>query len=410
MKVLHFSTNDIKGGAAKAAFRIHQAVEQLVDSFMAVNNKESDEYRILFPQSLTQRTLIKVLTQLNYQPARFLKGDKGLMFSNGLLSSPGQFDILHTVNPDIVNLHWINEGLLSIKRISQFSTPVVWTVHDMWPFTGGCHYTINCEAYKSKCGKCPQLNSRKQYDLSTYVFNLKKRLKNKITFVAPSLWMKRCIEESDLFKDSPVLHIPYPINTELYKPRSKSVIRELFGLPQNKNLILFGAMNALQDERKGYNYLLRALEHLRDDQYLVENTEIVVFGSSRPQDELNKMFKTHYLGRFADELSLSLIYSACDVFVAPSTQDNLPNTVIESLASGVPVVAFSIGGMTDMIESGVHGFLAEPLSSEGLAVGIKTVLMGDRTKWASNSRKKVIDTYLPLLIANQYRDLYNTLV
>ena len=409
MKILHLSSHDIFGGAAKAAFRIHHAVGERMESFMGVNSKLSDDYRISYPGSSSQRFLVKLYTQLNYQPARFIAKDKNLMFSNGLLGTSFYSRMIDSIRPDVVNLHWINEGLISVKNIRNIKLPVVWTVHDMWAFTGGCHYTVSCERYKTKCGKCPQLKSGREYDLSTYIFNIKKQLKGKITFVAPSRWMKDCIEQSALFADSMVHHIPYPVDLNVYKPRPKDVVRDLFGLPKDKKLILFGAMNALQDERKGFRNLMGALKLLQDDSELVKNTELVVFGSSRPQDELNKMFKTHYLGKFSDELAISLVYGACDAFVAPSTQDNLPNTVIESLACGVPVVAFNIGGMPDMITSGTNGFLAEPFSGAGLAQGI-TKALRDTELLGKNARQKAIEDFTPARIAEQYQKVYAGLV
>jgi glycosyltransferase involved in cell wall biosynthesis len=409
MKVLHFSAHDILGGAARAAFRIHKSLETKVDSIMAVNNKLSDEYNVIAPASVSQRFLVKILTQLNYQPAKYLSQNNDLMFSNGLLYTPSQQKTLREVNPDIVNLHWINEGLISINKIRRIDRPTVWTVHDMWPITGGCHYTVGCEAYQSKCGKCPQLKSKRAYDLSTFVFNHKKKLGNKITFVAPSLWMKNCIEKSALFGESQVHQIPYPINLKIYKPRSKNFLRELLGLPLDKKLIVFGAMNALGEERKGFKYLLSAIQHLADLENFRKNTELVVFGSSRPQGELNKIFTTHYLGKLSDELSISLAYSACDAFIAPSTQDNLPNTVIESLACGVPVVAFNIGGMPDMITTGYNGYLAEPFSSVDLAKGIIEVLQNAEVL-AQNSRQQAVEKFSPDKVSEQYVKLYSSLI
>jgi glycosyltransferase involved in cell wall biosynthesis len=185
-------------------------------------------------------------------------------------------------------------------------------------------------------------------------------------------------------------------------------VRGLFGLPVDKKLILFGAMNAF-DERKGFKHLINALKLLQGDREVVKNSELVVFGTSRPQNELDKMFKTHYLGKLSDELTISLAYSACDAFVAPSTQDNLPNTVIESLASGVPVVAFNIGGMPDMITTGYNGYLAEPFSAEGLAKGIATIL-NDGDALGKNAREKAIQNFTPSNVAEQYQRLYSGLL
>jgi len=408
MKVAHLSTYDIRGGAAKAAFRIHQALQLKMESYMLVNTRESDDPFVRTVSSGWQRIMVRALIKIDNQPARKIAKEKRLTFSNGFFSTPGQRDNLQELNADIVNLHWINDGLISIGGIRKIDRPIVWTMHDMWPFTGGCHYTIGCEHYKTHCGKCPQLKSTRTRDLSHYIFDRKEKLKGQINFVAPSLWLKKCLSESALFSASPVHHIPYPIDTERFKPRSRDAVREIFGLPTDKKLILFGAVNGIHDQRKGYSYLLSALDQLAQNTS-VADTELVVFGSSAPQDALIKKYRIHYIGKLTDEISLSLLYSAADVFVAPSTEDNLPNTVIESLSCGVPVVAFRIGGMPDMIDHEKNGFLADPLSGESLAEGIRFVLDGDAAGFSENARRKVITHYDPLIVAEQYLKLYQSL-
>jgi glycosyltransferase involved in cell wall biosynthesis len=409
MKVIHLSTNDLQGGAARAAFRIHTALGAYEDSSMIVNNKHSEDNRVFGASRANGNLMMKVRGKLDYAPARLVSKDPKLMFSNGLLSSTRQLELLNSLKPDIVNLHWINNGFVSINAIRKFSFPVVWTVHDMWPFTGGCHYALSCSNYKSKCGLCPQLKSQRSYDLSTYIFNKKKKLTSKITFIAPSLWLKKCIEESALFRNNSVFNIPYPIDLNVYKPRDKKFLRDLLGLPQDRPLILFGADNAVDDPRKGFTFLHQALGILAERKADF-GAELVVFGSSKPDNTRALKFKSHFLGRLSDELMLAAVYGACDLFVAPSIQDNLPNTVIESLASGSPVVAFNIGGMPDMIDHRKSGYLAEPLSAENLADGIAYVLEKGSNEFAAECRSKAERMFNADDIAKKYSEVYRSLI
>lgn len=410
MRVAHLSTKDIHGGAAKAAFRIHSALNLSIDSFMLVNNKDSDVESIIGPQSAQEKLFIKLKTKFSYEPARFLTKNSRLMFSNGFFSSKRMLKRLNEINPEVVNLHWINESLISLTEIEKLKKPIVWTVHDMWPFTGGCHYTNMCENYKIKCNRCPELKSKGSYDLSTFIFNYKKsKLKREITFVAPSKWMQNCIQDSALFGQNKVYNIPYPIDLDIFKPREKSFLRKLFGLPEEKKLILFGAENATQDARKGFKYLQEALGLI--SQYNKNmNIEFVVFGATQSANETKLPFKINYLGKYVDEISLAAIYGACDIFVAPSIQDNLPNTVMESLACGVPVVAFSIGGMPDMIDHNINGYLSTPLSSESLAQGIIQMIEGDSESLSAKSRLKAIEMFSPERVSEKYLTLYKSLI
>lgn len=408
MKVVHLSTNDIRGGAARAAYRIHEALQTQVDSWMVVNSKESENDHVLGPTSRTQSLMIKAKMKFNHEPARMLTRNPRLIFSNGRFSSTKQLAELDRLNPDVVNLHWINDGLISIERIAALSQPVVWTVHDMWPFTGGCHYTEFCENYKVRCGSCPQLKSSAKTDLSTRIFNRKKKLSQKPTFVAPSKWMKACIESSALFQDCKVHHIPYPIDLGVFKPRDKSVLRDLLKLPQDKQLVLFGAENATVDQRKGFKYLKEALDILATQHKGKLDLELVVFGS-RSAGSPELPFPSHFLGKIKDDTTLAAVYGACDVFAAPSVQDNLPNTVIESLASGVPAVAFNIGGMPDMIESGKNGFLAEAFSSTSYAEGILSMLEMRGESLIRTCRATAESLFDPASVAGQYHDLYRSL-
>ena len=316
-------------------------------------------------------------------------------------------------NMDLVHLHWVCGGLLRLESLRKFRKPIVWTLHDMWAFTGGCHYDEGCGRYKDSCGICPQLKSRRQSDLSRWVWKRKKKAWQdlNITIVTPSQWLAECAKESSLFQNSRIEVIPNGIDTEQYKPFDKKLVREMLKLPQDKNIIIFGAVSATSYKRKGFQYLQEALQKMTKGG-LRETTELVVFGSSEPEKPLDLGFKTHYMGQLHDDISIVSIYAASDVFVVPSLQDNLPNTIMESLACGTPVVAFGVGGIPEMIEHRRNGYLAKPEDPNDLAKGLNWVLVDpQRTlKMREAARKKTVKEYALESQAKRYKDLYEDIL
>jgi glycosyltransferase involved in cell wall biosynthesis len=232
-----------------------------------------------------------------------------------------------------------------------------------------------------------------------------------LTIVTPSRWLADCARKSSLFHDLRIEVIPNGLDSQRYKPVEQKLARDLLNLPQDKQLILFGAMKATSDRRKGFHLLLPALQKLSQIQGQ-DRIELVVFGASEPREPPDFGFKVNYLGRLNDDISLALVYAAADVFVVPSLEDNLPNTVMESLACGTPCVAFKIGGMPDMIEHGQNGYLAQPYEIEDLAKGIAWVLE-DRERYGKlcdRDRQKVEQEFTLELQAHRYLSLYQELI
>ncbi|MBA3921988.1 MAG: glycosyltransferase, partial [Nostocaceae cyanobacterium] len=289
--------------------------------------------------------------------------------------------------------------------------PIVWTMHDMWVFTGGCHYSQACDRYTSSCGICPQINSSKNNDLSRSLLKRKAAWSRlKLTLVSPSHWLAKCAHSSSLFKDFRVDVIPNGLDIKKYKPINRHLARDLLNLPQDKQLVLFGAVKATSDRRKGFHLLQPALQSLCQSGWS-EKIELIVFGLSQPiQTDLG--FKTRYLGRLNDDISLALVYAAADLFIAPSLEDNLPNTIMEALACGTPCIAFNIGGIPDLIEHQRNGYLAEPYNIEDLAQGISWVLENtDRhQKLSQRAREKVEQEFTLEIQAKRYAALFDEIV
>ncbi|MEI3651314.1 MAG: glycosyltransferase family 4 protein [Dolichospermum lemmermannii FEM_B0920] len=413
MKPLLLNTSDIIGGAARAAYRLHQGLKNIgVDSQMLVQNKQSDDYSVIAPVSKLSKGIGKLTPTLDSIPLQiYPQRDRSTYSVQWLLDNLAAQ--VAQINPDVINLHWINGGYLKIETIAKFNKPIVWTLHDMWAFTGGCHYNGDCMNYTNSCGACPQLHSNKKKDLSRWIWQRKtKAWQNlNLTIVTPSHWLAKCAASSSLLKDVRIEVIPNGLDTKQYKPIEKSVARSILGLPEDKQLILFGAMSATSDPRKGFNFLQSALQNLSQSGWR-ERVELVVFGASQPKNPTELGFKSHYLGRLNDDISLSLVYAAADVFLAPSVQDNLPNTVMESLACGTPCVAFDIGGMPDMIEHQQNGYLAKAFDIEDLARGIAWVLE-DKHRWVALSqrgREKVENDFTVKAQAEKYISLYQSLI
>lgn len=412
MKILIVNSFDKQGGAARAAYRLHQSLlEQNIDSKMLVRNKTDNDITVFSTsQTRVSKNLNKIKSYLDKIPTKLYKNKTITLFSPSCIGDNKIIEKINSFNPDIVHLHWVNNGFLKFENITKINAPIVWSLHDMWLFTGGCHYDEACNRYQKKCGKCKVLNSQKENDLSRKVFNRKlkrfQQIKN-ITIVGLSNWIHTCAKNSALLKDLSHINIPNPIDTKVYKPFDKRKARELWNLPLNKKLILFGSMNSTSDPRKGFTELTEAMKKLKKD----TTVEFVIFGSSKPQNAPNFRFKTHYLGSLSDTISLVTLYNAVDVMVVPSIQENLSNAIMESLACATPVVGFNIGGNSDLIKHKKTGYLAKPFCTTDLSNGIEWILNNKNYDTIClNARNKVLQKFDSNIVGEQYIKLYQDIL
>ena len=409
MKIVILSTIDIGGGAARAAYRLHKGVQSVgIDSQMLVQTKYGDDHTVIGPQTKLQKGLAIIKPTLDSLPLQLYPKRNNVIFSPAILPNNIATKVTR-LDPDIINLHWVAGGFLKPKTLKHFNKPLIWTLHDMWAFTGGCHYDEECARYRESCGKCPVLVSSNNRDLSRWIWKHKYEAWKDLDFivVTTSRWLGDCAKASSLFHNKQVRVIPSCLDLSIFKPFNKQIARELLSLPQDKKMILFGAMNSTSDKRKGFQHLQSALQEMVNNKYGTE-IELIVFGSSEQSDIPNLGLKTHYFGTLHDDISLALLYNASDVLVAPSTQENLANTVMEALACGTPCVAFGIGGMSDMIEHKRTGYLAQPFDAEDLAKGIAWVIE-DEERWqvlSHQSRQKVEEEFAIESVAQRYAELY----
>ncbi|HAD82858.1 MAG: hypothetical protein A2273_07380 [Candidatus Edwardsbacteria bacterium RifOxyA12_full_54_48] len=412
MKILSVSFSDLKGGAAKAAYRLHRGLLSAgQDSLMLAGQKSSDDPQVAAPRSKIGKVWSLTGPVIDLLPTRLYPGrDFGNWSVNWLYN--GAAGRINRMNPDICHLNWVGNGMLPLADISRIKCPVVWTFHDMWPFTGGCHYDGGCGKYETQCSGCPQLKSRRASDLSRWGWKAKSRawLSKKYTVVAPSHWMARSAGASNVLKNARIEIIPYGLDTEVYKPVDKKAAREILNLPQDKRIVLFGAFSPGGDKRKGSALFFEALPYLRRS-FQPRDLEIVIFGHRDGISSSGAGYDITTTGYLHDDQSMALLYSAADLQVVPSLQDNLPNTVLESLACGTPVAAFNTGGMPDMIDNMENGYLAKPFDACDLAEGIKWILRksegGGELKTAAREKalrefglERTVESHL-----NLYREL-----
>ena len=283
-------------------------------------------------------------------------------------------------------------------------------MHDSWLFTGGCHLPYSCERYLTECRKCPILNSKRESDLSTKIFQLKKKVFDEISLqvVTPSNWLLFNSNKSALLQDKTIVKIPNPIETELYKPIDLNFSREVFRLPKNNKVIFFGVDSCSKsgDLNKGFQQISEAINLL-----CLDNVSLLIVGGSKPKDAIKFKYPSYYLGFLSDDVSIALAYNCADVVVVPSLSENLSNTIMEGLSCGVPVVAFNIGGNGDMIEHRKNGYLARPYDTVDLKNGISWVLESENyNDICQNARKKILKEFDHIAVSEQYINLYKNVL
>ena len=425
LKIIQVCIQDY-GGAGKAAYRLHKGLEQIgFDSTMLVVNKKSGDPSLKVLPSEYLDPLMQSLDFPTYQsplwPQQMLRWRNkmveypnrptGLEIFTDALSDIKLEQVQEIRDADILNFHWM-AGVLDYPSapLALSDKQIVWTLHDMNPFTGGCHYSGDCNKYQESCGACPQLGSNLEKDLSRQIWHQKLDAYQNmnINIVTPSKWLADCASKSSLLSGFPITVIPngFPLNT--FKRYPKAEIRKALNIPESAKVILFGA-DSIVNKRKGFQYLLEALNQFSSQ----SKKEIVIltFGQLPTGLQIKSRYPIYNLGSLADEKQIALAYSSSDVFVIPSIEDNLPNTVVEAMACGVPVVGFDIGGIPDMIDHKKNGFLAKPKDIDNLLEGIEWIISSlDRgADFATICREKVEKEYDLKIQARRYKALYESI-
>ncbi|WP_044749132.1 glycosyltransferase family 4 protein [Bacillus alveayuensis] len=409
MKIVHLNTFDTEGGAARAANRLHNGLLDLnINSHMIVQNKKSYQLNIHGPTNKFQKLSSLIRPQIDALPKKIY--NTKTPFSVAWLPNRKINKNIVDLKPDIVHLHWITNGFYSLTSLKKLKLPIVWTLHDSWPFTGGCHVPGECEKYIKSCGACPQLNSTNKKDLSYHILKMKKKLLKDInlTLVAPSNWLAECARKSEIFKDFRIEVIHNGLFCNIFKPIDKNFAREILNLPKDKNLILFGAVSSLSDRNKGFDYLKSSLKEISLNN---NDIELIVFGDTKPNNPIKINLKVHYFGFIHDDYTLALLYSAADLMCVPSKQEAFGQTAAEAMACGTPVVAFNTSGLKDIVDHKINGYLANPYDYKDFARGIKWILTKqEELQIGKNARKKVQSNFNIVDITKKYINLYRELL
>lgn len=313
---------------------------------------------------------------------------------------------------DIIHLHWVNQGMLSLKNIRKIlesRKPVVWTMHDIWPATAVCHYARDCRKFSQECGACPLLPGRHQHDLANKVWKRKQQLLNgqRITYVACSQWLTDEARKSALLKGQTITSIPNAIDTHLFRTQDKQAAKAALSLPTDKRIILFVSQR-VTDPRKGINYLVEAVR-LLTEQYpeMKQHAAIAILGGHAEEVAPQLALPVYPLGYVSEPKRIVQVYNAADVFVLPSLEDNLPNTLMEAMACGVPCVGFRVGGIPEMIDHQQNGYVANFQQADDLACGIHYVLAeADYGMLSQQCQHKVAHCWSQQSVATRYIEVY----
>jgi glycosyltransferase involved in cell wall biosynthesis len=411
MRVLIVNTSEKTGGAAVAANRLMEAlINNGVKAKMLVRDKQTDCLTVVSAgDGWRQRWHFlwerwRIFMAMHFSKTHLFEADIANVGTD--ITTLPEFK-----EADIIHLHWINQGFLSlngIQKILSSGKPVVWTMHDIWPATAICHYARGCCRYQNKCESCPLLPRRSVSDLSAVVWRRKNEILRKyhISFVACSRWLEGEAKKSALLKGERVTNIPNPINSHVFCPADKQQAREALGLPLDKHVILFVSQR-VTDKRKGLDYLVEAVNKMAvQDSSLKDNTAIAVLGGHSEEVADLLPLPVFPLGYVSDESKIVKVYNAADVFVLPSLEDNLPNTIMEAMACGVPCVGFNIGGIPEMIGHLKSGYVAKAADADDLARGIKWVLDFKGEELSKEARRKVLNSYSQQSVAIKYIELY----
>ena len=421
MKVLHINQSDSTGGAAIASVRLLDALRAAGTDARMLALRSSEEHpgvtSLVRTKGQKLRRDLKFLAEVfSYIPYEKNKKQR-FTFSSGRFG----YDLSgHPLvrEADILHLHWVNQGMLSLyglEKLFRLGKPVVWTLHDTWPFTGGCHYPGACGGFTVTCGHCPLLKAPGEKDFSARQYKRKEAIYRNasINFVGCSRWIKEMAEKSSLVKKDlkhTVGHIFNTVDTSLFSPAAdRRSVRQELGLPEDKKLLLFGSANA-KDPRKGADLLMRTFRNLHHSHpQLTDRLELMAFGKNVSAIEDQVPFPLHSFQMVNSQEEMARLYQAADLFVLPSQQDNLPNTVVESLSCGTPVVAFRTGGVPEMVRHGQTGYLADGGKWRELGNGIIS-LMDDNQQAGNLAREFALQNFSPEKVAAQYQEVYEKIL
>ena len=415
MHVVFLSTNQTKGGAAIATNRYFDAYRSIGKraSYATPHVQKAGDGIVDLKHSFLKRKFVKYL----------IKGEKKKTLRRKI-PGEGYWSVSKTprfhqkkiekLKPDLLCLNWVNDDFLSVREIGRFKAPIVWVFHDLWAVTGGCHYPGDCPGFQTGCGNCPKLKYAHNQDWSRHLWirKYKNWADKNITILCPSNWMAQQVKKSKLFGNNRIEVCPYSIELDIFKPMDNQGLRASLGIKPHQKILLFGAVNSMHDTRKGGHLLVEALKKL-ENRVPADDLVFLVFGAKESPALESVPYRVVNLGFIGEKEELAKYYSASTAFVLPSLEDNLPNTVLESLGCGTPVVAFNIGGISDMIDNHSNGFLIDRIDTSLLADSLEEIVkMPDEKyhKMQAAARKKIEDDYSPHVVGKKLNEIFQSIL
>lgn len=421
MKIVILNTAERKGGAAVAANRLLKALSVIPDTevTMLVRDKDTDNPQVLSVNTSTYRKRLNKIRFIWERGVIYMANhfDRSRLFQVSIANTGTDVSRHPAVREaDIIHLHWINQGFLSLRdlhALQRLGKPIVWTLHDLWPATGICHYAYTCEAYRTHCGACPFLHSHCKTDLAYRIFNKKKiffKTVCNLHIVTVSSWLQRIVQQSSLTRHIPCSTIPNSLDASLFTPSDKAAARATFGFPTKAKIILMGAAN-LNAPIKGLETLYAALR-LLSGTLSPDTGYLVLFGAAPKQTIAPDLpFTCRHLGLLQNPQTIARLYAAADVTVVPSHYETFGQTLTEAMACGCPVVSFDNSGQTDIIDHQQNGYLARYQDSQDLSDGIAWVLNHPEPETLKQACLAKVNTcYRNDVVARQYHALYQTLL
>tara|TARA_Y100001968_G_C19422462_1_gene752530 strand:- start:91 stop:1347 length:1257 start_codon:yes stop_codon:yes gene_type:complete len=415
INVLHITITDIQGGASIAAYRLNNALNQysngIIKSKMRVGFKNSNNINVYTKKYLFKNFFLRLRTYIGSKIQSIQHTDNPISHSINILPSILNFEINNS-EADIVHLHWIGAEFISIEAIGRISKPIVWTLHDSWPFCGSEHHPNGLLDFRYREGYYTYNRNIKSsgIDIDQYVWSRKiNSWKNNISLIAPSTWMYNCAKESYLFNLNYISKIPNLLPIYDFMPSAKSNSRKKLSLPLDKILLLYGGNSLHKDINKGFDSLKSSLRELKK---IIPNFILLIFGDFDSSVCSDLEFEFISLGRISNYKDLSSLYSASDLLLLPSKIETLPYVAMEAQSCGLPIVAFKTSGVTDVVDHLETGYLAKPFNNLDFTNGIKTLLENPslRDEMSSKAREKAIKSWSPSLIVQLHINLYKKIL
>ncbi|MFS4461099.1 glycosyltransferase [Bdellovibrio sp. HCB2-146] len=411
MKILLINAYLNQGGASKSTYRLFGKLKERPDTTVKLFVTKSNivERNIVAPSGKFASLLGNIRSAVSSLVYRLLYKPTG-MFSVPWMANRDLKNVLTEFAPDVIHVNWLDSATLSLNDLEKSKIPVIWTMHDSWLMTGGCHVPDKCDRHAFQCGQCPTLKSKNNFDLSRLFWKQKasffKRMQSVTTITAPSKWLYQQAKQSPLLPNQAIYHVPNGIDHTIFKPFETHIARRLLNIPENKSVITIAGVSMSSDKNKGLDLIEESLKILTPESR--KNILILIIGSDQKERTSTFCgFSAMHIGMLHDDVSIALYLSASDVFCIPSRSENFPNALLEALSCGIPSVGFSVGGIPDIIQHKQNGYLAKPYSPGEFAAGIEYCLGLNKSK---DDIAQTVSQFSIEAAVTKYQDLYLDLI